>query len=639
MKKNVLNRVLVCLLSAGMVMGFGGMTALAAEPDAPLATEEIGDTEEDLDGVYKDSAGAWYYYKNGEKDTSYTGFVSDSTGKLYCENGEVTFKKQGILKDETGAIGSKGAWYYVIGSQVQEDFTGLSNFSNENGWWYIKNGKVDFSHNGVDKNVNGWWYVTGGKVQFGFTGLANYKNENGWWYISGGKVDFSHNGVDKNKNGWWYVTGGKVQLGFTGLANYKNSNGWWYIKNGRVDFSHNGVDKNKNGWWYVTGGKVQFGFTGLANYKNSNGWWYIKNGQVDFSHNGVDKNKNGWYYITGGKVQFGYTGIANYKNSNGWWYIENGKVDFSFTGVASNKNGSWYARNGKVDFNANGEYTVGSLSTSNATYKVENGRAVKKLGEISFGARPVSENASFSSKKSAFTSEANKAMYSYVGDRLLVTVNRCTYKSGDYYLTHVIIKDPSQFKGGLSNDSYGGTREASTSYAKRTGAIVVTNASFFSYETGTAMKDSATIYNGKVCNNILANGFEVCLKKDGTLYTPGAGTSAQSLANNGVLYSWASSPVLIMDSERTNVSESKYPRTAIGMVEPCEYYIITAGTYDYQRGLALEEMQDVFEKLSCSYAANLDGGGSATLVYNGKLINNPACYEERPVVDFLCFYK
>ncbi len=95
-------------------------------------------------------------------------------------------------------------------------------------------------------------------MQTDYTGVANYSNANGWWYIKEGKVDFSANTVAQNKNGWWYVTGGKVQFGFTGLADYSNANGWWYIKNGKVDFTYNGLASNKNGWWYIAGGQVLF---------------------------------------------------------------------------------------------------------------------------------------------------------------------------------------------------------------------------------------------------------------------------------------------------------------------------------------------------------------------------------------------
>ncbi len=233
---------------------------------------------EQLQGLNK-ADGKWGYYVDGEVDTSYTGFAHNGNGDWYVVNGYVNFDQNSVFKDTTGVIGAVGTWYYVVGSKVQQDFTGLANYKNANGWWYIANGKVDFTHNGVDKNKNGWYYVTDGKVRFDFTGLANYKNTNGWWYIRGGKVDFSINTVAKNNNGWWYVTGGKVQFGFTGLANYKNANGWWYIKGGKVDFTYKGIAANKNGTWYVNGGKVQFGYSGAV---TSGGKIYtVKNGKIN----------------------------------------------------------------------------------------------------------------------------------------------------------------------------------------------------------------------------------------------------------------------------------------------------------------------------------------------------------------------
>ncbi|MCC8151290.1 MAG: hypothetical protein LIO96_07525 [Lachnospiraceae bacterium] len=313
-------------------------------------------------GVEKDTAGVvdatkswWYFGADGRVDTTYNGFAKNSNGWWYIENGKVTFLKNSVIQDKTGALGTKGTWYYVTGSKVRTDFTGLADYSNANGWWYIRNGKVDFSVNTVAKNKNGWYYVSGGKVNFSYNGFA--KNSNGWWYIEKGKVTFQKNSVIQDKTGalgtkgtWYYVTGSKVQTGFTGLADYSNANGWWYIRNGKVDFSVNTVAQNKNGWWYVTGGKVQFGFTGLANYANANGWWYIKNGKVDFTANTVAKNKNGWWYVSGGKVIFSYNGFA--KNSNGWWYIEKGKVTFqkngTVYGTVEGITGNWTVSGSKV---------------------------------------------------------------------------------------------------------------------------------------------------------------------------------------------------------------------------------------------------------------------------------------------------
>ncbi len=394
---------------------------VAALDEANEVLENLDSTQEDLDnamnnlqtafeglteglnGVCKAADGNWYYYVDGEIDDTYYGFGSNSNGDWYVEKGMVTFEKNDVLKDTTGAIGTKGDWYYVVGSKVKYEYTGVADYKNANGWWYIKDGKVDFSANTIAKNKNGWWYISGGKVDFSYNGFGD--NSNGRWYCEGGKVTFAKNDVLKDTTGaigtkgtWYYVVGSKVQTSYTGVANYKNANGWWYIKNGEVDFTYNGFGSNSNGnwyvengkvtfsknsvlkdtagaigtkgnWYYVVGSKVQTSYTGVADYKNANGWWYIKNGKVDFSANTVAKNKNGWWYVLGGKVQFDFTGLANYKNANGWWYIKDGKVDFTAHGVYKNKNGWWYVDGGKVNFNFNG-----IAENQNGTWYIKGGK-------------------------------------------------------------------------------------------------------------------------------------------------------------------------------------------------------------------------------------------------------------------------
>ena len=104
----------------------------------------------------------------------------------------------------------------------------------------------------MEKNENGWWYIRNGKVDFGYTGIA--KNGNGWWRIVNGKVDFTCNSVEKNENGWWYIRGGKVDFGYNGVAD--NRNGRWRIAGGKVDFSYTGLYKSQKNCYLVNGGKV-----------------------------------------------------------------------------------------------------------------------------------------------------------------------------------------------------------------------------------------------------------------------------------------------------------------------------------------------------------------------------------------------
>ncbi len=182
-----------------------------------------------------------------------------------------------------------------------------------------------------------------------YTGVANHANAYGWWYIKNGKVDFSANTVAQNNYGWWYVTGGKVQFGYTGVGNYCNSYGWWYIKNGKVDFSTTTVAQNNYGWWYVKSGKVDFTFNGIAS--NSFGKWVIQNGKVNFGYNGTYTYNGTQYNVTNGKAATPYSSIgmdstmyntAQSRSSSTKWLVlidtSNCKV-----GVFTGSKGNWTA--------------------------------------------------------------------------------------------------------------------------------------------------------------------------------------------------------------------------------------------------------------------------------------------------------
>lgn len=102
-------------------------------------------------------------------------------------------------------------------------------------WYYYENGQI-VNKTTVAPNENGWWFVRDGKVDFTYTGIA--QNEYGWWRIVNGKVDFNCNSVESNEYGWWKLSGGKVDFGFTGIAG--NQYGAWFVRNGKVDFDYSG---------------------------------------------------------------------------------------------------------------------------------------------------------------------------------------------------------------------------------------------------------------------------------------------------------------------------------------------------------------------------------------------------------------
>ena len=50
------------------------------------------------------------------------------------------------------------------------DYTGMA--VNEYGWWYFKDGQLDFSYTGMACNEYGWWYFNNGQLNLTFNGLA-----------------------------------------------------------------------------------------------------------------------------------------------------------------------------------------------------------------------------------------------------------------------------------------------------------------------------------------------------------------------------------------------------------------------------------------------------------------------------------
>ena len=256
---------------------------------------------------------------------------------------------------------------------------------------------------------------------------------------------------------------------------------------------------------------------------------------------------------------------------------------------------------------------------------------------------------SFSDKRMT-AAERESEYIKYDTDTLFVSCREYDLENHRVFVTHILTADPvSQIRAGLSHDTFGGEQEKTSEFAKRTGAAVAVNGSYFYEDTGQPIDMCApvVIHDGEVLRAGEANGSEICLRFDGSFFSPHPGVefTADLLLDLGVISNFGTAdPLLIADgtpmSFPDQVTDGVYPRTALGVVCPGEYYILTAGwDGSYDGGLSYRQMQSVFYHLGCSYARSLDGGGSAALVIGGELMNLPAEGVEREVVDFLAFYE
>jgi len=99
--------------------------------------------------------------------------------------------------------------------------------------------------------------------------------------------------------------------------------------------------------------------------------------------------------------------------------------------------------------------------------------------------------------------------------------------------------------------------------------------------------------------------------------------------------------VTVSTNSEVSQSMTSNPRTAIGQISPLHYIIIVSdGRTSKSEGLSLLELAQEFKDRGSTTAYNLDGGGSSTMYFNGRVINNPTDGKttgEREVSDIVYF--
>jgi len=73
----------------------------------------------------------------------------------------------------------------------------------------------------------------------------------------------------------------------------------------------------------------------------------------------------------------------------------------------------------------------------------------------------------------------------------------------------------------------------------------------------------------------------------------------------------------------SDISAGRYPRAALGLAGRDLVAVVCDGRADDEAGMTMTELAETMAALGCEDAMNLDGGGSASLVVDGKLVNTP----------------
>lgn len=73
----------------------------------------------------------------------------------------------------------------------------------------------------------------------------------------------------------------------------------------------------------------------------------------------------------------------------------------------------------------------------------------------------------------------------------------------------------------------------------------------------------------------------------------------------------------------SDITVGRYPRAALGVTADRLVALVCDGRSEEDAGLTLAELAALMAEMGCARALNLDGGGSTSLVIDGRLVNRP----------------
>lgn len=241
--------------------------------------------------------------------------------------------------------------------------------------------------------------------------------------------------------------------------------------------------------------------------------------------------------------------------------------------------------------------------------------------------------------------------WNYSSDDMSVSIEKAVKGSGSdqitYYVADVQVDDAALLQSAFADNAYGrNITEDTSDIAEDHSAIFAINGDYYGFRA-----DGVVIRNGVLYRNEPARE-GVVLYKDGTMASyDETEVSADTLLANGALQTLSFGPALIRNGQiaddldnvkiDTNFGNrgisNANPRTGIGMISANHYvFVVVDGRSDESRGMTLDEFANLLSDLGATEAYNLDGGGSSTMYFMGRVVNNPQGKNtERGVSDIL----
>lgn len=222
----------------------------------------------------------------------------------------------------------------------------------------------------------------------------------------------------------------------------------------------------------------------------------------------------------------------------------------------------------------------------------------------------------------------------YHDDQIDIVLTTMRVENTTVYVADVQLADISLLKTALAGNTYARNLTETTSVqAANAGAILAINGDYYG-----AQERGYVLRNGVLYRASAQSGTDaLVIGADGNfrIITEGAWqvlTFGPALINGG--------QVTVSSSDEVGRAMTSNPRTAIGQISEGHYLLVVSdGRTKESTGLSLRQLAELMQSLGAQIAYNLDGGGSSTMVFQGRVVNNPTTngrsIRERSVSDIV----
>ena len=218
---------------------------------------------------------------------------------------------------------------------------------------------------------------------------------------------------------------------------------------------------------------------------------------------------------------------------------------------------------------------------------------------------------------------------SYRADSISVVISEERVGGTTVYVADVRLASADYLRTAFADNTYGrNVTDKTSSIAESVNAVLAVNGDFYGTQ-----QSGYVIRNGVLYRGTAKKGAE-----DLVIYTDGSfgivqeeEITAQELLESDARDVLSFGPALVENGEISVTADDEVgrakasnPRTAIAVIDNLHYLLVVSdGRTDESEGLSLYELASFLKSKGAQTAYNLDGGGSSTMVFMGRVVNNP----------------